>query len=89
MGEINLGVELGRGLRLRSPVMVASGTFAYGFDAPAVDRTALGAAVTKAALQRAGVAADQEDTRPRPVLSHTLCTAGPRSRRPVATLGNH
>jgi dihydroorotate dehydrogenase (NAD+) catalytic subunit len=52
MGEIDLGVDLGRGLRLRSPVMVASGTFAYGFDAPAVDRAALGAVVTKGTTLR-------------------------------------
>ncbi len=52
MGEIDLGVKLGRGLRLRSPVMVASGTFAYGFDAPAVDRAALGAVVTKGTTLR-------------------------------------
>ena len=44
---LDLSVDLGRGLRLRSPVMVASGTFGYGFDAPLVDRTALGAIVTK------------------------------------------
>src|SRR5260370_7414309 len=43
----DLTVELGRGLRLRSPVMVASGTFGYGFDAPQVDRAALGAIVSK------------------------------------------
>jgi dihydroorotate dehydrogenase (NAD+) catalytic subunit len=52
MGEIDLGVDLGRGLRLRSPVLVASGTFAYGFDAPAVDRGALGAIVTKGTTRR-------------------------------------
>ena len=43
----DLSVDLGRGLRLRSPVLVASGTFGYGFDAPLVDRGALGAIVTK------------------------------------------
>jgi dihydroorotate dehydrogenase (NAD+) catalytic subunit len=42
-----LSVDLGRGLRLRSPLMAASGTFGYGFDAPLVDRLALGAIVTK------------------------------------------
>ena len=52
MGEIDLGVALGRGLRLRSPVLVASGTFGYGFDAPAVDRAALGAVVTKGTTLR-------------------------------------
>jgi dihydroorotate dehydrogenase (NAD+) catalytic subunit len=45
--RVDLGVDLGRGLRLRSPVLVASGTFGYGFDAPLVDRSALGAIVTK------------------------------------------
>jgi len=45
--QVDLSVDLGRGLRLRSPVMVASGTFGYGFDAPWADRTALGAIVTK------------------------------------------
>jgi dihydroorotate dehydrogenase (NAD+) catalytic subunit len=48
----DLGVDLGRGLRLRSPVMVASGTFGYGFDAPLVDRSALGAIVTKGTTPR-------------------------------------
>ncbi len=51
--QLDLGVDLGRGLRLRSPVMVASGTFGYGFDAPLVDRTALGAIVTKGTTPRA------------------------------------
>ena len=45
--QVDLSVSLGRGLRLRSPVMVASGTFGYGFDAHGADRTALGAIVTK------------------------------------------
>jgi len=43
----DLTVDLGRGFRLRSPVLVASGTFGYGFDAPQVDRAALGAIVSK------------------------------------------
>jgi dihydroorotate dehydrogenase (NAD+) catalytic subunit len=43
----DLTVDLGRGLHLRSPVMVASGTFGYGFDALQVDRTMLGAIVSK------------------------------------------
>ena len=43
----DLTVDLGRGLRLRSPFLVASGTFGYGFDAPQVDRRALGALVSK------------------------------------------
>src|SRR5437660_11551798 len=50
---LDLSVDLGRGLRLRSPVMVASGTFGYGFDAPLVDRTALGAIVTKGTTRAA------------------------------------
>src|SRR5256885_14622505 len=49
---LELSVELGRGLRLRSPVIVASGTFGYGFDAPQVDRSALGAIVTKGTTLR-------------------------------------
>src|SRR5256714_1228132 len=48
----DLTVDLGRGLRLRSPVLVASGTFGYGFDAPQVDRTVLGAIVTKGTTLR-------------------------------------
>ena len=51
--RIDLAVDLGRGLRLRSPVLVASGTFGYGFDAPQADRTALGAIVTKGTTLRA------------------------------------
>jgi dihydroorotate dehydrogenase (NAD+) catalytic subunit len=51
--SLDLTVDLGRGLRLRSPVMVASGTFGYGFDAPQVDRAALGAIVTKGTTLRA------------------------------------
>jgi dihydroorotate dehydrogenase (NAD+) catalytic subunit len=51
--RVDLGVDLGRGLRLRSPVLVASGTFGYGFDAPQVDRNALGAIVTKGTTLRA------------------------------------
>jgi dihydroorotate dehydrogenase (NAD+) catalytic subunit len=49
---LDLGVDLGRGLRLRSPLLVASGTFGYGFDAPLVDREALGAIVTKGTTLR-------------------------------------
>jgi dihydroorotate dehydrogenase (NAD+) catalytic subunit len=49
---LDLTVDLGRGLRLRSPVLVASGTFGYGFEAPQVDRTALGAIVTKGTTLR-------------------------------------
>ncbi len=49
---LDLTVDLGRGLRLRSPVLVASGTFGYGFDAPQVDRSALGAIFTKGTTLR-------------------------------------
>ena len=49
---LDLTVDLGRGLRLRSPVLVASGTFGYGFDAPHVDRAVLGAIVTKGTTLR-------------------------------------
>ena len=52
MADLDLTVDLGRGLRLRSPVIVASGTFGYGFDAPQVDRSALGAIVTKGTTLR-------------------------------------
>src|SRR6202165_5813322 len=50
--SLDLTVDLGRGLRLRSPVLVASGTFGYGFDAPQVDRSVLGAIVTKGTTLR-------------------------------------
>lgn len=50
--SLDLTVDLGRGLRLRSPVLVASGTFGYGFDAPQVDRAVLGAIVTKGTTLR-------------------------------------
>src|SRR5438445_8665069 len=50
--SLELSVDLGRGLRLRSPVLVASGTFGYGFDAPLTDRSALGAIVTKGTTLR-------------------------------------
>jgi dihydroorotate dehydrogenase (NAD+) catalytic subunit len=49
---LDLSVDLGRGLRLRSPVLAASGTFGYGFDAPQVDRAVLGAIVTKGTTLR-------------------------------------
>ena len=49
----DLTVDLGRGLRLRSPIMVASGTFGYGFDAPQVDHGSLGAIVSKGTTLRA------------------------------------
>jgi dihydroorotate dehydrogenase (NAD+) catalytic subunit len=53
MAEIDMSVDLGRGLRLRTPILMASGTFGYGFDAPQVDRAALGAIVTKGTTLRA------------------------------------
>ncbi len=49
----DLRVDVGRGLRLATPVLVASGTFGYGFDAPQVDRSALGAIITKGTTPRA------------------------------------
>ncbi|HEX3629184.1 MAG TPA: dihydroorotate dehydrogenase, partial [Candidatus Dormibacteraeota bacterium] len=49
---IDLSVDLGKGLRLRTPVLVASGTFGYGFDAPQVDRGVLGAIVSKGTTLR-------------------------------------
>src|ERR1700686_3082917 len=49
---LDLRVDIGRGLRLRSPVLVASGTFGYGFDALQVDRAVLGAIVTKGTTLR-------------------------------------
>src|ERR1700681_1553579 len=49
---LDLTVDLGRGLRLPSPVLVASGTFGYGFDAPQVDRSVLGAIFTKGTTLR-------------------------------------
>lgn len=53
-GEVDLCVDLGRGLRLRTPVLVASGTFGYGFDVP-IDSTAVGAIVTKGTTLQARV----------------------------------
>jgi dihydroorotate dehydrogenase (NAD+) catalytic subunit len=50
--SLDLTVDLGRGLRLKGPVLVASGTFGYGFDAPQVDRSILGAIVTKGTTLR-------------------------------------
>jgi dihydroorotate dehydrogenase (NAD+) catalytic subunit len=49
---MSLTVNLGRGLQLRTPVVLASGTFAYGFDAPQVDRRMVGAVVTKGTTAR-------------------------------------
>ncbi|TME47918.1 MAG: dihydroorotate dehydrogenase, partial [Chloroflexi bacterium] len=55
---VSLAVDLGRGLRLRTPVLVASGTFGYGFDAPAADRASLGAIITKGTTPQARPAND-------------------------------
>ncbi len=47
----DLSVELG-GLRLRGPVMAASGTFGYGTEVPLLDRSRLGAIVSKGIFLR-------------------------------------
>lgn len=45
---MNLGVEIGAGLRLKNPLLVASGTFGYGVESAAfVDLASLGGIVTK------------------------------------------
>lgn len=43
---VDLSAEVG-GVRLRTPVMAASGTFGYGTEVPLCDRSALGGMVTK------------------------------------------
>ncbi len=46
--ELNLAVDLGRGLRLKNPVMTASGTFGYGTEyAPFIDLERLGGFIVK------------------------------------------
>ena len=50
---LDLTVDLGRGLHLRSPLLVASGTFGYGFNAPQLDRSVLAAIVTKGTTRQA------------------------------------
>ncbi len=47
----DLSVDLG-GLRLRGPVVAASGTFGYGTEVPLLDRRALGAIVSKGIFLR-------------------------------------
>ena len=47
----DLSVEIGA-LRLQSPVMAASGTFGYGTEVPLLDRTKLGAIVSKGIFLR-------------------------------------
>ena len=48
----DLGVDAG-GLRLRGPVIAASGTFGYGTEVPLLERRALGAVVSKGIFLRA------------------------------------
>lgn len=48
---VDLAVEVG-GLKLRGPVMAASGTFGYGTEVPLLDRRALGAMVSKGIFLR-------------------------------------
>ncbi len=48
MSGVDLAVDLGRGLRLRNPVMTASGTFGYGLEyTDLLDLSQLGAVVVK------------------------------------------
>jgi dihydroorotate dehydrogenase (NAD+) catalytic subunit len=51
MTAVDMGVSVG-GLRLRGPVMAASGTFGYGTEVPLVERRALGAMVSKGIFLR-------------------------------------
>lgn len=51
---VDLSLELGRGLRLRNPIMVASGTFGYGVEyGEVVDVEQLGAICSKGTTLRA------------------------------------
>lgn len=46
--ELNLGVDLGKGLKLKNPVLTASGTFGYGKEyAPFIDLERLGCFIVK------------------------------------------
>ncbi len=46
--ELNLGVDLGKGLKLKNPVLTASGTFGYGKEyAPFIDLERLGGFIVK------------------------------------------
>lgn len=46
--ELNLGVDLGKGLKLKTPVLTASGTFGYGKEyAPFIDLERLGGFIVK------------------------------------------
>ncbi|TME54331.1 MAG: dihydroorotate dehydrogenase [Chloroflexi bacterium] len=49
--SIDLSVDVG-GLKLRGPVMAASGTFGYGTEVPLLERLALGAMVSKGIFLR-------------------------------------
>lgn len=49
--RVDLAVEAG-GLRLRGPVIAASGTFGYGTEVPLLERRALGALVSKGIFLR-------------------------------------
>ena len=49
--SIDLSVDIG-GLKLRGPVMAASGTFGYGTEVPLLERLALGAMVSKGIFLR-------------------------------------
>ena len=49
--HVDLSVQVG-GLRLRGPVLAASGTFGYGTEVPLLDRRALGAMVSKGIFLR-------------------------------------
>lgn len=52
-GEVDLSVDLGRGLRLRNPILVASGTFGYGIEyGDVVDVDRLGAICCKGTTLR-------------------------------------
>jgi dihydroorotate dehydrogenase (NAD+) catalytic subunit len=48
---LDMSVEIG-GLRLRGPVLAASGTFGYGTEVPLLERRALGAMVSKGIFLR-------------------------------------
>lgn len=66
MEEIDLTVDLGRGLRLANPVMSASGTFGYGEEASRYfDISRLGAVVVK------GISAEPRPGNPPPRLVET------------------
>jgi dihydroorotate dehydrogenase (NAD+) catalytic subunit len=51
MSGVDMSVDVG-GLRLRGPVLAASGTFGYGTEVPLLERRALGAIVSKGIFLR-------------------------------------